>query len=280
MHDSKINLPGPHAITDVDRIAHKVITEYRRIGDLAFAYGQGSVFAGFSQDSDLDINLIWEQTFPPQRSVRPVALLCDLQHEPIQFDEPSLALDKLWVDGRQVDVLHHSRKTFDHWLEQVRCGDGWQESVWPLPLFSVAGFFYGVLLDDDHGYGSRAHTALSTFPEALIRKTHETLARNFTFYQDELTACVRRDDGWLFHDLLGKLLRDSYIAWFAAEHRYCPHLKRLHHWIERFNMNAQIAEMEQKIWQAPALASKLQLTTEIVEKILNETETAPLRILY
>lgn len=274
MHDSEINLPDTYARTNVDHITRKVITEYRRIGDLAFAYGQGSVFAGFSQDSDLDINLIWEQPFPPQRSVRPVAFLCDAQHEPIQFDESSLALDKLWVDGRQVDVLHHSRKTFDHWLEQVRAGDGWHESVWPLPLFSVAGFFYGVLLDDDRGYGSKAHIALSTFPDALLRKTHETLVRNFTSYQDELAACVQRNDGWLFHELLSKLLRDSYITWFATEHHYCPHLKRLHHWIKRFNMDVQIAEMEQKLWQVPALPPKLQLTTEIVEKILHLKATS------
>lgn len=273
MHEHGMNVPRGNACTDVSHITDKVIAEYRRIGGFAFSYGQGSVFAGFSQDSDLDINLVWERACPPQRSERPVVLLCDSGHEPVQFDEASLALDKLWVDGRQVDVIHHSRKTFDHWLEHSHRGDGWQESVWPLPLFAVSGFFYGVLLDDAHGDGALAHAALALFPDALIHKTHEALARNFPFYQGELAACVRRGDGWLFHELLCKLLRDAYITWFAAERRYCPHMKRLHCWIERFNMDEEIAGMERRIWQVPDLEPKLQLVATMVKKVLQMKTT-------
>jgi hypothetical protein len=274
MHEPAMNASRGNVHAEVSHITHKVIAEYRRIGGLAFSYGQGSVFAGFSQDADLDINLVWERACPPPREVRPVGLLCDSGHEPVQFDEASLALDKLWVDDRQVDVVHHSRKTFDWWLEQVRRGDGWQESVWPLPLFAVSAFFYGVLLDDAHGDGALAHAALALFPDALIHKTHETLTRNFSFYQDELAACVHRGDGWLFHELLGKLLRDAYITWFAAEHRYCPHMKRLQRWIERFNMDAEIAGIERSIWEVPNLASKLQLVTMMLEKVLQMKKTS------
>jgi hypothetical protein len=261
----------------VSQIAHKVITEYRRIGGLAFGYGQGSVFTGFSQDADLDINLVWEHAFPPARETRPVGLLCDPGHAPVQFDEAALALDKLWVAGRQVDVVHHARKTFDGWLEQVRDGDGWQEPVWPLPLFAVSAFFYGVLLDDAHGEGALAQAALVQFPDALVHKTHEALAQKFPFYRGELAACVRRGDGWLFHDLLGKLLRDTYISWFAAEHRYCPHPKRLQGWIERFDMNAEIAEIERKIWEGPGLNQKFQLVETMVEKVLQVKYSPPER---
>lgn len=253
---------------EVDRIAQKVISEYRRIGGLAFGYGQGSVFTGFSQDSDLDINLVWEQDVQPARETRPVGLLCNPGHAPVQFDGPSLALDKLWVEGRQVDVVHHSRKTFNRWFEQIQSGDGWQEAVWPLPLFAVSAFFYGVLLDDPQGEGTLAHASLKQFPTTLVHKTHDSLARTLPFYQSELGACARRGDGWLFHDLLGKLLRDTYITWFAAEHRYCPHPKRLQGWIERFNMDAEIAEIERSIWEVPVLAEKLQLVETMVEKVL------------
>jgi hypothetical protein len=167
-----------------------------------------------------------------------------------------------------VDVVHHARKTFDGWLEQVRGGEGWQEAVWPLPLFAVSAFFYGVLLDDAQGEGALAHASLVPFPDALVDKTREALARNFPFYQGELAACVRRGDGWLFHDLLGKLLRDTYITWFAAEHRYCPHLKRLQGWIERFNLDAEIAGIERRIWEDPDLTQKLQLVETMIEKVL------------
>lgn len=44
---------------DVNRIATKVVFEYGALGNLSFAYGQGSVFAGFVETSDLDINLVW-----------------------------------------------------------------------------------------------------------------------------------------------------------------------------------------------------------------------------
>ncbi|GHO90111.1 hypothetical protein KSF_001590 [Reticulibacter mediterranei] len=212
MDKHAVNEPRGNPRADVAHIASEVIAQYRRLGGVGFAYGQGSVFTGFSEDADLDINLVWDRPCPPPRQERPVALLCDALHEPVQFDTASLALDKLWVDGRQVDVVHHSKETFEQMLEQVRCGDGWQESIWPLPLFAVAGFFYGVLLDDAYGEGAQAHATLAQFPEVLVRKTHEALSGNFPFYQGELTACARREDGWLFHELLGKLLRDTYIA--------------------------------------------------------------------
>lgn len=263
-----VNEPNGNLRPDVKHVAQKVLAQYYHLGGMAFAYGQGSVFTGFSEDADLDINLVWDRPCPPLPEERPITLLCDASHEPVQFDNASLALDKLWVDSRQVDVLHQSQEMFDQKLEQVRGGDGWQEATWPLTLFAVAGFFYGILLDDPHGAGTHAHAALEQFPEALVRKTHEALADNFSFYQDELTACVQREDGWLFHDLLGKLLRDTYITWFAAEQRYCPHLKRIHCWIERFHLNTQIAEVEQRIWRGPNLQAKLELATTMIEQVL------------
>lgn len=113
-------MPSERISLEVRPIAQKVITEYRHPGGLAFAYGQGSVFMGFSQDADLNINLVWENASPPARDKRPVKLLCDMGHTPVQFDQDSLALDKLWVDGRQVDVVHHPRTPSTAGLN--RCG--------------------------------------------------------------------------------------------------------------------------------------------------------------
>jgi hypothetical protein len=72
---------------------------------------------------------------------------------------------------------------------------------------------------------------------------------------------------------LGKLLRDAYITWFTAEHRYCPHMKRLQRWIERFNMDAEIAGIERRIWEVPNLAPKLELVATMLEKVLQVKHT-------
>ncbi|MEV0623043.1 hypothetical protein AB0I81_57665 [Nonomuraea sp. NPDC050404] len=41
------------------KAATRIIEGYARSGGLAFAYGQGSVFSGFTTGGDLDIVIVW-----------------------------------------------------------------------------------------------------------------------------------------------------------------------------------------------------------------------------
>lgn len=84
-----------------------------------------------------------------------------------------------------------------------------------------------------------------------------------------LDACARRDDGWLFHTILDGTLRDICVAWFAAHGRYLPFHKRLHHWIARFALEADIAALERALWHPGAsLPHKADVFFALAERVL------------
>lgn len=64
--------------------------------------------------------------------------------------------------------------------------------------------------------GRTARDAVAVFPEALVERAWETLRAEWPAYDRELAGCVRRGDGWLFHELLNRVVRYPYISWFAA----------------------------------------------------------------
>lgn len=251
----------------VDQVVSRIIDAYQHCGGMSFCYGQGSVLAGLTHDSDIDIVMIWEGEAPAGSS-RPVRTLADAGTEPVQFDGSFGGLDNLQVDGWPVDVAHYTQDEFERWVRAVNQGDGWQERAWPLPLFAVSGFAYGVVLADSNGIARRTKTQALRVPTALVHKTRVKLDQDWPDLRSELLGCVDRSDGWLFHELAGDLLRLTYITWFAAHHRYCPFPKRMAGWAERFGFEPELLEIEQRIWRTPTLEERLVEITALVEGVL------------
>jgi Domain of unknown function (DUF4037) len=251
------------------RIARQIVPAYRALGGLSFAYGQGSVFTGFTSDSDVDIVLVWDRDGPPASSERPVEKLHTGRGVPVTFHQPGFVLDRLDIGGVEVDVSHKTRRVFDGWVGDVRSGRGWEGVEYPTPLYAIAGFAYGTLLADGAGTGSEVRSQLSIFPPALVERSRTLLAEELPSYDRDLATCARRGDGWLFHDLLSKVMRHALVTWFAAERRYCPHPKWLHQWVARFGMDPAIAGLERGLWAPPvSLARRRELFLAMAERIL------------
>ena len=251
------------------RIARQVLPAYRELGGLAFAYGQGSVFSGFTDDSDVDIVLVWDRDAPPAPAARPAEALNSGPGVPVTFHQPGFVLDRFYVAGAQVDVSHKTRGVFDGWVRDVRAGRGWESAAYPMPLYAVSGFAYGALIADSGGRGSDARSQLSRFPATLVERSRDVLTDELTSYDRDLASCARRGDGWLFHELLSGVMRHALVAWFAAERRYCPHPKWLHHWVARFGMDPAIAALERGLWAPPvSLARRRELFLAMAERIL------------
>lgn len=235
-----------------EEVARRVVAAHGGVGELAFCYGQGSVFSGLVADSDLDIVLVWDGAVPRE------------------VERVRSGLDAAGLGGWPVDVVHFPRAVFEGWLRDVAAGEGWREAVWPLPLFAVAGFAYGVVVDDPRGYAGRALAATRVFPPALAERSREALRAEWPSYDRELGGCVRRGDGWLFHELLCRVVRDAYVAWFAAHERYCPHPKRIGQWAQRFGMGPGIAELDGRMWRTAALGERHALVAEMIGAVLRE----------
>ncbi|MBM7785364.1 hypothetical protein [Tenggerimyces flavus] len=244
----------------------RVVDRYGELQGLVLCFGQGSAVMGFSESSDLDLVMVWVDGVPAAAG-RPIHALAAAGSEPKQFDGSFGGLDKLQVDGWEVDVSHCALASFERWLSEVHEGDGWQVEEWPQPLHSVAGFAYGQILADPSNVGARAQSALASFPPLLVTKSAERLAQDWEALRPELARCVERSDGWLFHQLSGPLVRVAYVAWLAAQHRYCPFPKHLRSWAIRLSLDPALVDAERQMWNG-TLADRLDALTTFVEGIL------------
>lgn len=258
-----------NARRDVDTVAADVVAAYTDAGCPSFAWGQGSVFSGFSTDSDLDLVLIWDRVDLPAAKERPAGAVCDVDFTPKQTDDPAFALDNLRVGGWPMDVAHYTRSCFDGWFAAVESGDGWRQHAWPLPLHAVASFIYGKTLADPHGTAEAIRVDHRNPPDALVTGAMDSLARDLPAYAADLASCARREEGWLFHALAGPLIKNAYVAWFAAEGYYLPFPKRLNQWVDRLGLSPHRAQLERGIWSATTLAQRRQAIVEFAESIVD-----------
>ncbi|HEY6739948.1 MAG TPA: hypothetical protein VI076_13975 [Actinopolymorphaceae bacterium] len=247
-------------------LARKVVAAYREAGDLAFGYGQGSVIAGFAPDGALDLSLVWDRAEPPATEDRPVQ---DLHDGSGGVSVRFFQRDRFWVHGRQVHVLHRTRSEFDGWLDTVGEGHGWEIVTTPTPLYAVAGFAYGALLDDVDGSGGAARERVAAFPQALRERSRSGLAEELASYDRDLVEAARQGDGWLFHEHLGVVHRHAMVAWFAAHGRFCPYPKWLRRWVARFGLDPGIAALERGLWAPPvSLQRRRELFRQMADRIL------------
>lgn len=250
-------------------VAARIMPLYRDLGGLSFAYGQGSLVMDFAEDADLDLVLVWDRAEPPGGAVRPTNVLNEGPQSVDQIHQPGLYLDHFWIGDQEVDVPHITKATFDAWLAAVRLGMGWTPHAYPQPLAAVAGFAYGLLLADDTGAGSAVRAAVVDFPMALATNARAILSERLPLYRENLALCAKRDDGWLFHTILDGAVQDTCVAWFAAYGRYLPFHKRLHHWIARFELDADIASLERALWLPESdLSRKLYIFSSLAERLL------------
>lgn len=204
-----------------NEVAARVVPVYRTLDGLSFAYGQGSLVAGFTADADLDLVVVWERAESPAVVARPAHSLNTGAQAPVQFHQPGFVLDCFWLGRQQVDVSHVPRTVFDGWLASVGAGGGWERHAYLQPLAAVAGFAYGVVLADDSGGGAAACARAAAFPPALANRSRALLAKHLPAYAEGLAGCARRGDGWLFHEILGGGLRAACVAWLPRTAAIC-----------------------------------------------------------
>jgi hypothetical protein len=259
----------------VSIVVDQVLKAYSGCGTVAFAYGQGSTFCGFELDADLDIIVIWADDIPADAR-RPARQLCDPGVTPVQFATATSAVDNLVTGKRDTQVMSHSRSTFDSWCEMVRGGEGWRGREWPLPLHSIAGFAYGMLLADDNGEAAAIRDRISVPSAKLRNNTHEALVGELPEYRKALNSSAHRGEGWLFHELTVGLVKHAYASWFAAEGYYLPFPKHLDRWITRLDLDRELARREQLMWRTADLIERQQAILEFVEGVvaLGENQSA------
>lgn len=215
-------------------LAAEVVPESESLGKLAFAYVHGAVLTGFGGQDELGMVCVWDEPAAPAEAPR--------------------------------EAVHVTQSQFDSMLGVVAAGDGWSDPE-SLPLGEVAAFAYGVLLSDDDGAGTAARGEVSQFPTALSMRSAAALLEDRHVLPGEIENCT---DEWARADALSRAMRRAYVAWFAANGRYFPGPRRRREYAVYFEMDQQVPELEQRVWQAVNPWDVSSRYVELAERILAE----------
>ncbi len=241
----------------------RLVDHYRRTDDLCWMYGQGSVFMGVTEDSDLDFILIWEKAAPDASTLPGRSNLTS--HGP-------LALEQSTVDGYDVDLMHVPRRTFENWMDELEQGDGWAGTAWPLPIHVAAGLAESELLLDPTGLGTEHRSRVQTPAAPLVATVRHHLKATASGFIKELYRSAERDNPWLHAHLAVQLHKLIYTAWFLLEGHYPPFPKYLPHWYDRFAMNTHIRALEAATWTTPNPTAQTTALNALTTAVLNLPE--------
>lgn len=253
-------------------VVERLVDHYRRADtdDLSWMYGQGSVITGLTQDSDLDLILIWDKDVPNASTLPGQSKLTP---------HGRLALEQTRLDGYDVDLMHVPRRTFENWMGELEQGDGWAGTAWPLPIYVAAGLAEAELLLDPTGLGAEHRSRVQTPAAPLVANVRRQLEAAAPGFIKELYRAAERENRWLHASLAVQLHKLIYTAWFLFEGHYPPFPKYLPRRYERFGMDREIQGLEATYWATRNPAEGTAALESLAAAVLNlpepQTPTSP-----
>ena len=211
-------------------------------------YGQGSVITGLSEDSDLDLILVWEEDVPSAPTLP----------DATATSQGELLLEQSRLDGYDIDLMHIPRLTFDGWLSELEQGEGWSDTAWPSPIYVAAGLAEAKLLLDPTGHGAAERSRVQVPAAALVARVRNQLEAAAPGFIKELRSAAEKEHRWLHASLAVQLHKLTYTAWFLVEGHYPPFPKYLPQWCERYGMNSHVRSLEAAYWTAPDPTTALE----------------------
>ncbi|MFG1812673.1 hypothetical protein ACGFIF_02815 [Kribbella sp. NPDC049174] len=241
-------------------VVERLVGHYRRTDGLSWMYGQGSVITGLTEDSDLDLILVWDQDVPGAPTMPGQSKLTA---------HGQLALEQSYVDGYDVDLMHIPRRMFVTWISELEGGDGWSGMAWPLPIYVASGLAESELLLDPTGLGTEYRTRVQTPAAPVVAKVRRQLEAAAPGFIKELRRSAERENRWLHAHLSVELQKLVYTAWFLFEGHYPPFPKYLPQWYERFGMNREIQRLEATYWACRDLTEGTAALESLTAAVLN-----------
>jgi hypothetical protein len=236
-------------------LQEQVLPQYAQLGKLAFAYLQGSLVNGYTDQSDLDIVMVWDQPEVPGSPAREeIVVRLDERKltPPFVVDYRDVHLEQWVIAGQECSVGHWSLVRFEPLVQSVLAGR-WDTADGVLnSLVAVSGFYSGKLLLDSAHRARRLKAELVRFPVALKAETARVARVRQTAYLADLRKFADRADWFMFHSVLVEAVRTALQALFAAHEVYYPGDKWLRLAIARFGLEPRILDLFDQLWQSQA----------------------------
>ncbi|GEM_PF-6360607 len=245
------------------RLLERVLPAYEQLGTLAFAYWQGSLVSGYTDQSDLDVILVWDTPDAPTGREGVVATLDEEGRQPpFVVDYMDVHLDRFVMAQQEYNVGHWSLPASRDAVQTVLTG---RERPGPgvlHALTAVSGFWSGQLLFDPAQEGVALHRALRAFPLVLQEQSIHVVRNHRAAYLADVRKFAERRDWFMFHSVLVTAVRASLQALFAAHRVYYPGDKWLREAIRKHGLGQGTLAAFDGVWdlRAPATERIASLT--------------------
>lgn len=150
-------------------LVDRVLPAYELLGDLSFAWAQGSVVSGYTTEGDFDVILAWDlDSLPIDRSFVVASLDERDPENPFVVNYRDINIDRFTIGGQEFNIGHATPQGFrkGH-VEPVLEGVALREETILQPVVAVSGFSYGDLLVDHKEEAAHIAELLEPFPSSL-----------------------------------------------------------------------------------------------------------------
>jgi len=224
-------------------VQEQVLPMYESLGQLTLAYLLGSLAAGYTEDADLDLMMVWDDPEVPAASLRePLVTRLDERQgvSPFVVDYRDIHLERYVIDSQEYNVAHLTLTSFEAMLHSIL--DGRRDNTERVldPLVATAGFAYGELVLDPKSLGQRWKSRLSAFPPAVKREYRRAVLTHRQAHLTDLRTLMRRADWFKFHCVLVEAVRTTLRALFALHEVYYPGDKWLRQSIIYFGLGEEV----------------------------------------
>lgn len=254
-----------------------VLPEYAPLGALAWAHVQGSLVLGYTEESDLDVILVWDAPDVPTGREPLVARLDEREREfPEVIDYRDIHIDRFVLRGQEYELAHYTRERFEQTMQSVRTGSDLPGREIVNSQALAGAFREAVFVVDPRGVGQRLQETLREFPEHLKAGTRLTASNNRERRMNELRTHARRGDWFPFNSALASATRTVLQALFAQREVYWTGDKWRRAAMLRYAFEPHLIDAYDRLWSPGALPeSRLAALDDLTDAALAEAPRGP-----
>jgi hypothetical protein len=226
-----------------------VLPEYAALGTLAFVHVQGSLVLGDTDESDLDVILVWDASEVPTGREPLVARLDERRRAfPEVIDYRDIHIDRFVVGGQEYELAHYSLARFQQIMEAVRTGSDLPGREIVNPQALAGAFREAVFVVDSREVGRRLQEMLRGFPVYLKASTRLAASNNRERRMNELRTHARRGDWFPFHSARASATRTVLQAIFAQREVHWTGDKWRRAAMVRYGFEPRLVEAFDRLW--------------------------------
>ena len=248
-------------------VRERCLPVYRELGDVAFAFAQGSLVRGLTDASDFDVVIVWRAGAVPAERLAAVRRLN--QGDPVAasvVDYREMHLDGFRRADHDVHAVHLTEAELAGSVDDLRGGrlaSGLRDN-----LLQASGLDECLWIEDATGAGRALRSRLRPFPEAARREIRRVLANHREPDLDAMRRAAAREEWLAFHGRMHALMRMALAGLMARQDRYFIGESWARAGLVRAGVPLRVVELYDRAWSAADPDARIEALAALAEVAL------------